>query len=561
MASTSNIDALKRAAEVALMKLQGKRYLVGDLSNRLQVTAEEYRHDTVIQAMSRVIEKLAVKNPEQIISQAEIELLYNELVGLNASGTKCREVLNDLFIKEASGPTTTENLDFIGGLRDDPSRGILGLVSEAQPKEYDILFGESVDRYDPQAASDAKNKVSMELHSLGLDKTRVRIAGGNSRFIVFAADLDTNRGMVRILVPAEASGKQLPSVFVAGNKFETLTRGALKNYLEGADNRTDRLPTVKAVLNSLDIVTGQAKKALPDEDFSKLASLFPGSNNSEGLSGPGLFASLPDERKNIKDVEIPLTAVPKPLKSLASEIEDSILEASVGYPPKSVQLAKKMVVAELASMGFKGTQIMVSEPMQDGFVCKATLNTQNGKVTIDVPIEMNGIVPLMPSVFAYGDQIADFNPNTLKTFAMKTANDGGFVQRDCQLYSMDIHQLKDLIIRSATNGDFDTCDEVIGVIADTNDSETYRNVIANYQRILLNVGNAKETLKQAQEDSSQFIKTSTSMYPIHKKLGRPAHELVRDENGEYHLKSTYYSRQNQEQSGAFFSNSKVLVGD
>ena len=76
MASTSKINSLKMAAEIALVKLQGKRYFAGDLSNRLQKTADEYRQDTVLQAMSRVVENIAVKNPE---SQAFLALLSKAL--------------------------------------------------------------------------------------------------------------------------------------------------------------------------------------------------------------------------------------------------------------------------------------------------------------------------------------------------------------------------------------------------------------------------------------------------------------------------------------------------
>jgi hypothetical protein len=260
-------------------------------------------------------------------------------------------------------------------------------------------------------------------------------------------------------------------------------------------------------------------------------------------------------------IEMPKVKVPGALKAIATEIEDKIMDVSVGYPEKSISVAKKMVAAELASMGFKGSQVRVLEPMKDGFVCQALLNTAEGKVAIDVPIEMNGVAPLLPSVFACGDQIADFNSASLKMLTMKKVATESKVNRDCQFYSMDVYQLKDVIIRAASAGDFATCDEALEVIAETTNPETYRDAVADYQRVLIGVSKTQETLKQAYDDSDQFMKTSTSMYPIHKRLGRPAHELVRDENGEYHLKSTYYARKNQETAGAFFSNAKVLVGE
>jgi len=51
------------------------------------------------------------------------------------------------------------------------------------------------------------------------------------------------------------------------------------------------------------------------------------------------------------------------------------------------------------------------------------------------------------------------------------------------------------------------------------------------------------------------------MYPIHKKLGLPAHELIRDDNGIWHKRSTYAAQDAKKHIEAFFSTAKVLVGD
>lgn len=505
----SNIDALKRAAQMALEKLQGKRYYAYDLNDRLQKAAIDYRSDTVIQAMARVVENVSVKNPHQIISQAEIEELYNEVVGLNASGTKCREVLGDLFVSQQT-PQASENAAYINSLRHDPSQGEISFdVDKKTQNELDLLFVAPQKTYDQNMAANAKRKVEMELVSLGFSKPRISLAGGNTQFVVFAADLDTTCGKVRILVPTEATGDKLPTVFMADDKIEDLTRDNINKYLDKSVDRFNHLP-VQAILD---------------------------------------------------DVEMPKVKMPEPLKMIASDLEEKVFETALGYPQKSIQVAKKMVLSELHNMGFKGSQIRVSEPTKDGFICQATINTTNGKAIVEIPIEMNGQVPLMPSVFASGDYIADFNEQNLKAFALGSKDDGGFIQRDCQLYSMDLYQLKDIIVKAAIKEDFETCNDALDVIADMVDENTYRNVVSDYHKMLTNLKNGKETIQQAYNDSDQFVKTPNSIYPIHKKFGRPAHELVRDEQGNYHLKSTYYARQNQDSEGAFFSTAKVLVGD
>lgn len=557
-----SITSLKKQAELALSKLtEGKKFLLGDLNVRLRTAAEENPQDTVIRAMAGVIEQIYTKNPEQFISQGDVEKLYNELIGLNTSGTRFREILGDLLMSGNEVKNSETNENYVKGRR-DPTEGFLDYEVDHEIKEScDNLFEPLANKYNPQNATFAKNKVEMELRTLGFDRARVKLAGGNSRFLVFSSDLDTNQGAVRIFIPADASGEQLPSVFVAGDRFDDLNKPNLENYLSKSLARNDRLPEVSAILNSLDIITGNVKKIISDEDFTKMASCAPEVNGSEGLSGPGTFASLPDPSKNLKDVEIARTPLPEPLKVLASDIEETILETTVGYPQASVRLAKMMLVAELTSMGFKGSQVRVAAPMADGFICEADLNTPRGKLTIELPTEMNGHNPLLPSVFAHGDYVDNFTAAKVNAFVLsKSGNDEVIVVND-NLYGFSLSQLKDVIIKSAMEGNFVACDEAIEVVAQEFDEDTYRNVVSDYHEMLMNLGDVKEKLAQSFDDSSQFVKTPNSMYPIHKKLGRPAHDLIRDENGEYHLKSTYDARKKQTEEGAFFSNAKVLVGD
>jgi hypothetical protein len=557
-----NFSSLKTKAEMTLAKLtEGKYYELDDLNNRLQKTAEIYPHDTVIKAVARVIEQLYKKGQSKLISQGDIEKIYNELIGLNVTGTKFREVLGDLLISEK--PTSVEpNLNYTRGMRDNPEEGIIEYDIDSNVKEgFDKLFNPIADKYDPKCAISAKEKVGLELKSLGFDNVKIRLAGGDSKFLIFATDFDTNRGSVRIFIPAEASGTQLPSVFVAGNKFDELTSNSVNEYLVNASYRNNRLPNVSDILNTLNTITTGVKIAVPDGDFSKLVDSLPNSNGSEGLSGPEVFASMPDNSKNVKDVEIPLIPTPEPLKALASEIEKNVIEASVGYPQAVVRMTKRMLIAELSSMGFKNSQVRVSHPTNDGFICEAVLNTTNGKVSIEVPIEIKENSPLLPSVFAKNDFVDHFNATSLHAFATKNKNVEVFIETDSNLNGMNLLQLKDIITKSAMKGDFNTCDEAILVIEKKFDENTHKNVIADYYKMLINFENNRDIMRESYNNDDQFIKTPNSIYPIHKKLGRPANELVKDENGVYHLKSTYRSRQNQKAAGAFFSNAKALIGE
>jgi len=560
----SNISSLKNQAQMLLERLNGgKKFLLKDVNERMKIAAETYPQDTVVRAVSSVIERMYKENPEAITSQAEVENIYQELIGLNASGTRFREIFGDLL--KTSGPKSTsyKNEEYIAGIRDNPEKGdIHDEVNPVFSEDLGNIFKTKVDTYDPQRAANAKDKVGLELKSLGFSNSRVRLVGGNSRFLVFATDLDTNRGAKRVFIPTEASGEKLPSIFVAGNNFATLTQSNLKDYLVNASVGNDqKLITTSSILNTLDELTGNTVKTAEQEEVDKITSMLPSSNHGAVSASDQVYTNIEDAKQDIGSVEIPRAELPEPLKMVAEELEESVLEAAVGYPQASVRLAKRIVVSELSSMGFKGTQVRISAPCDDGFICEATINTPKGKVSIEVPIEMKGSTPLLPSVFAKNDFIDDFTKERIHAFAMREAGDDGFVRRNSPLLAMSVHELREIIIKSATSGDINTCDEVIKVIAERFDDDTYCSVVSDYQRILSNVVKAKNNLSQSFEDKDQFIKTPNSMYPIHKKLGRPAHELVRDENGEYHLKASYYARQQENQEGAFFNTAKTLIGD
>jgi len=258
---------------------------------------------------------------------------------------------------------------------------------------------------------------------------------------------------------------------------------------------------------------------------------------------------------------MPRMPIPDPIKHIVTDIEESVMETAVGFPSASVHMAKNMIIAELNSMGFKGAQIKVSSPINDGFICEAIIDTPRGKTTIEIPIEMRNNSPLIPSVFASGDYVADFNTQNLRNFVIGNPNSKIVSTQLTALGDMDLLQLKNFIVQSALGNDFESCDEAISVIGEKFDNETYKNTILDYNKMLLSFGSTKENIKSAYEDNDQFIMTPNSIYPIHKKFGRPINDLIKDENGVYHLKSTYAAKQISKDAGAFFSTGKILLGD
>jgi hypothetical protein len=557
----SNITDLKRQAETILSQLtRGREFIIGNVSERLRRAAETNPRDTVIRAVAGVVESMSRKDPTRVICQAEIDQVFNGLIGLDASGTRFREVLGDLLLSEKPAGAVLDPR-YAQARRDDPSQEPIDEGDPALRGELGQLFDRAADRYDPQRAADARAHVERELRSLGFLNTRVQLAGGNSRHLVFAADLETVRGPVRVHVPADASGERLPSVFVTGDRFAELTRQALEQHMEIAAVTRTRPVQVAAVLRSLDMLTGRTAAAAraAEDAAAKAAALLPEADGSGGLSGPQLVGASMPGGPAVPDVRIPQTPLPEPLKALVPDMEERLAEAGLLYPQASVRLAKRMLVAELAAMGFKGVQVRIAAPTQDGFICEALLNTPRGKVGIDVPIEMQNNQPLMPAVFAKGDLVDEFTAEALSHFLARDPDTTDpAAPSDSRLAAMSLYELKDELVKRAAAGDLSGCDGVMEAVACRFDPETYRTALLDYQRILSGLGEARQT---SSSRCSRVLRSPNSIHPLCGHFMVPLGKVVQDERGTCHLASTYYARKDQDEAGAFFSNAKVLVSD
>lgn len=482
----SIFGALKANAEYLLNKIEhGKSYLIRDVDIRLKQASAQIPEDSVIKTFSGIIDKMAQSDPSRILTQKDINSMYQELIGLNRN-TRFREVLGDLLPELPQ--QTAQNHHVIEEMRDT---GLPPLDNKVEGfDELNDLFTVHSDKYDAQNAARAKNKVEKELIALGFKNGHVSLVGGNSQALLFSAQLDTHNGVVPIYIPVEASGNSFPDTFIGVKHAASLTASNLYQYIKKVAEYKNRIP-----------------------DLAEYAS-----------------------------IETTKYEVPNELRPLTAEMEESVIESSLGYPMESVSMAKKMVLAELNSMGFRGTQLKIASSTQDGFICEAVLNSPQGKIKIEVPIEMHNNRPLLPSVFAKGDYIDDFTEDNLHALVYKEAGKiDGAIASDHQFYAMSFQELIGTIHKCALDQRYEICDDALEVIADRFDEDVYRRVVADYRQLLSTAVSVEQNIKNAY-NSNEFMKTPTSSYPIHKRLGLPAHKLIQDKNGVWHRKDTYMNR-------------------
>jgi hypothetical protein len=123
---------------------------------------------------------------------------------------------------------------------------------------------------------------------------------------------------------------------------------------------------------------------------------------------------------------------------------------------------------------------------------------------------------------------------------------------------MSLYELKDELVKCAGAGDLAGCDAIMEVAASRFDPETYNAMLLDYQRVLSGLGEAKQA---STTRCSRVLNSPNSIHPLCGHFMIPLNKVVQDEHGKCHKASTYYSRKNQDEAGAFFSNAKVLVSD
>jgi hypothetical protein len=498
----SNFGTLKLQAEKLLSQIEdGKKFLVVDVKARLNKASDEFYKDKVITSMSHIIDKMSYDNPGRIISQKELESIYNNLYSLNTS-TRFREILGDLLLsKKVESKKTNEN---INASQEFPP------VEHPLKKEFEPLFYKENNKFSQNDVSKAQKNIEKELVILGFNDAKVNFSGGDSKMLVFVVDFLTKNGNLKTYIPIESH-----SPYVEG----FLTSDGLKKF------------TYSNVLNFI-------------KQFE---------NTNVGLDNSALINRISAE---LPDLEIKKVQLPKELSPLVANIDEQVLEASIGFHSDVIKSAKNMIVTELSNMGYKQAKIRILEASSDGFICEAGFNSPKGIITIEIPVEINNNKPLLPSVFAKGDFVDDFKPANLASFILKECGEArSFISRFSNMSNLNVHQLKEVIIASLAKGDIKTCDDAIEIAANKLDNEQYKNLVMEYNKQLKQIDDVKKNLK-ASFDDDNFIMTPNSIYPIHKILGLPAHKLHKDENGNWRR-----TAENQEAVKAFFSNAKILIGD
>jgi hypothetical protein len=310
------------------------------------------------------------------------------------------------------------------------------------------------------------------------------------------------------------------------------------------------------------MMTGQVKTASDDEFENKLER-FDDRGDTIRFTSPELFS---DKQNNLEPQPYidttPEVEMPKELAHLSQDFENDLLEAVSSFGKDAVKAGKSLVLAELSEAGFKHSQVRFGSESGDSVCYMAALATPKGPVEIEVPVEMQVTAgstyrPLAPAYFAYDGLIEDFTPAKLQRFALnRPAPSSGEVVYSTEHSYMTLPELRDEIIKAASNNDYVSCEMILGTIQERFEEEDYRNTVADYHYLLMLKNSDAEAPKCSKEIAAGkgSIETRCGHY------GVPMSKVVVGADGHCKLRSSVEREKLNpvEESGAAISTSKLF---
>jgi hypothetical protein len=575
MTGSLNIGELARIAKAALdATTNGQEFMLEDVYNVTRAAYERYPEDPVIRQVASTIEKMAEKAPPgEIINQSQISEIHNHFVRLSGE-SKFRDILGHLLLNKKAD-FSSRNQDYTRMNRIDAEDSHITTDDMTNPNLVNALtsvFGGSIDSikaFDQRIAQDGIGFVSAELQALGQKDYDVEIMGGDPNIIVYAAHFNTRKGRVTVAIPTEIRDNRVlfPSTFVANTHLKELTQNNLEYFIDAKSESNDfSVPKASDVLTVVGILTGYTKMAATDDEMrTNIEGLFEDADKDIDMNVPNLFVNREYEegRPNIDTTQN--VEMPQELAHLARDFEDDILEAASIFGMDTIRKGKEMVAKELISAGFKNAQVKFGSESGDSVVYLATINTPKGPAEIEVPIEMQAVagdkyLPLLPTYFAYDGLVEDFTTYKLQRFAISLpAPSSSNISCSTAFSYMTLPELKDEILKAASDKDYVTCEAVLGEIEDKFPEEDFKNAVADYHYILMQQANLENN---EQKSCSKMIPAGQgSIYPRCGHFGVPMHKVVVGEDGNCRLR-TAVEREKlnpSNESGAAMSSAKIFM--
>lgn len=187
-----------------------------------------------------------------------------------------------------------------------------------------------------------------------------------------------------------------------------------------------------------------------------------------------------DQYEDIAPQRIPL---PEELRPVEALLEDAVLESAVPLKKEVLDEAKAVVRTQMEQIGCHNLYIRTVgyEQPHVHFDVEASINER--KYMLNVPIEVQGSIVLLPTTFKCGNEDYRFTKADFNSLS-ENENNGEAIRYDGQFLDMSYNDLRKQMHKSAIDKNYATAQECLNAIQDKFGFEALKNASADFQYYL-----------------------------------------------------------------------------
>lgn len=427
------LDALDKSSEMP----------IDYVAQEVKKVYDDYPEDPVLKSIASVVIGKLHKNALSEMSKEEFAALYDDVCMLNKNSC-ARDRLSHLMPEyDKSGNKlsrdmgrTSQNLEPL-----DTSVDMDGVDSVFKARGSDVSVMEKIvsaaeqslpelRKYDKSLAKIGKDIVELNFKIAGIETEACDVIGDEEK-IIYCVAVDSQYKKHYLFVPAilKDNDVQWPEGFISENGLRPISKENIVDHVNGMDKKTP--------------------------DYGRLFSK---------------TSSLDDS------IEIP-----KPLKTLTAALEESLAECGTAFSRDMVVAGKNVVKNELESFGCRVGDVKVASEHDDGVFYSATIFNNDGKISVEVPVEFSDDRVLIPTTFACGDDFRELTAENVAGAISKHANS----EKVCYEFSMDVesmdyNELRDTLLYSIASKDFEKAEEILHFVKEKYGEDKHKQIFADY---------------------------------------------------------------------------------
>jgi len=391
---------------------------------RFQASADNHRQDQTIQQVARVIELMASRQPNKTVTAQDLHSLSQKFW---SSNTNFNEEFQDLLT--SSTPVVSQKQanrhNYYGDVR--TASEVVNTIAEVDLYDNEENIDQLVDpnliyaKRDTPLFRYAAILVNEELEATNkVAKPVLKLKYQTPETLLYQATFKIASGEASVYIPVEVrNGSPLiPQVMTTNDKVYSLDTVGIETL--AADLAYEKHTKQAQAVSQL----------RADLGFTDVGVR----NDSQAMIEVDEFEDLPNQPLKLEVAEIETT------------LKDAVLRKDSNYDSATINYGRDLVAIELNDLGYKNSQVKFAGDWDGGLRYVASVNTENGKIQIEVPVENVRGQILNPTQFNHENETYDLSFQSIRNASTK-----GSTSTDVHplLVSMSYPDLKKQLRRAA----------------------------------------------------------------------------------------------------------------